>query len=1195
MTVNSATDEIVHDFVASKDASGLTADGSQSQRWSLNAAGNADVRGGGSSEAGDTNVVMSWSSAGAVDWAIIGVPMKPSGGGGNTAPTVASAIADTTVYQDDAPIDNYRDLKAVFTDTEDGSALTYTILSNTNSGLVTPTIVAADSTLDLSFTASTSGTATITVRATDSGGLTVDDVFTVTVDSGNTTPTVASAIADTTVAVDNAPIDNYRDLKAVFTDVEDGSALTYTIQSNTNSGLVTPTIVAADSTLDLSFTASTSGTATITIRATDSGASFVDDVFTVTVADQTAPDAVANLATGTVTSSSVQLSWTAPGDDASTGTATTYDVRYSTSPIITGGDWDAASLASGEPSPQIASSSESFTVTGLLASTLYYFAIKTSDEASNESAVSNVPTGTTTSGGSPTFQQGDGKANGASDTDDARLMGALATTNYGSLDRLDVDTGPPDEHSVIKFPNLFGGGVDQIPLGSSITSATLTLEVNNPGDDMLVYQLVESWDEATVTWNEASTGVSWTDAGADGTGSRKATAVGTMSASPAGSYGVDVTASVQNWSFGELNEGWLLKDTGGDGVDIRSSEYATPGVRPMLTVTWSGNTTPIVAAAIADTTVNQDNAPIDNYRDLKAVFTDGEEGSALTYSIESNTNVGLVTPTIVAADSTLDLSFTASTTGNATITIRATDSGGLTVDDVFTVAVNASAVLLGQYWFNEAPSGQAVATVLDDQASPVNLTVISDTLEWRLDAGHRGLGVPVAGRTNNLQHAGIVSAPVEGTKYKTNLNGATAATFVVVAEWEGGWSDRMAGFQRPGGGRILLALTDAGGGLEFRTDSDLSNPRMLWPSQGWDDGVRRVFHFVYDTDHPTDSLRMRLYVDGVDQGIPPSILDGIPPIGDGLNWGFTDIELIALNEPDFTNGFPGTVFYMGVYDGVMTDAEITSDVTALLADDDNNITYAVDVTLNGVDSLPKLPSNGTSYPYKYTVTNNSTVLEDFDLFGYPGDTLATFLTVDSIIGPNVTGGATADSARITGVPASGVDSAFVWFSVANTAAGALDSLYLNSRSISDTTVSDPGWAFVEVVKPNMTTVKGVSPSGTVLPGTELTYTVTITNDGSDDATGVVVVDSLPVELDFKVSSVVNNLPSGVTATVEYSNDGTSTWTYTPVSAGCGAPANFDSCVTHIRWTLNNDLSYVGPDNSRKRPVRNSNPVAHLYP
>ena len=304
----------------------------------------------------------------------------------NTWPTVAAAIADTTVVENNAPIDNYRDLKAVFTDVEDGSALTYSIESNTNSGLVTPTIVAADSTLDLSFTASTSGTATITVRATDSGSLFVDDVFTVTV---NDSPTVASAIADTTVAENSAAIDNYRDLKAVFTDAQDGSGLTYTIQSNTNTGLVTASIIPADSTLDLSFTASTTGTATITIRATDSGALFVDDVFTVTVTDQTAPDAVANLATGTVTAFSVQLSWTAPGDDAAAGTATTYDVRYSDSTITTG-NWGLATPASGEPSPQVAGSSESFTVTGLLASTTYYFAIKTSDEVPNESAISNV-------------------------------------------------------------------------------------------------------------------------------------------------------------------------------------------------------------------------------------------------------------------------------------------------------------------------------------------------------------------------------------------------------------------------------------------------------------------------------------------------------------------------------------------------------------------------------------------------------------------------------------------------------------------------------------------------------------------------------------------------------------------------------------------------------------------------------------
>ena len=118
--------------------------------------------------------------------------------------------------------------------------------------------------------------------------------------------------------------------------------------------------------------------------------------------DSTPPDAVADLATGTVTSSSIDLSWTAPGDDGATGTGTTYDVRYSTS-TITAGNWASATQATGEPSPQVAGTGESFTVTGLSASTLYYFAIKTSDEVPNESTISNVPNGTTSALGSATL------------------------------------------------------------------------------------------------------------------------------------------------------------------------------------------------------------------------------------------------------------------------------------------------------------------------------------------------------------------------------------------------------------------------------------------------------------------------------------------------------------------------------------------------------------------------------------------------------------------------------------------------------------------------------------------------------------------------------------------------------------------------------------------------------------------------
>jgi hypothetical protein len=87
----------------------------------------------------------------------------------------------------------------------------------------------------------------------------------------------------------------------------------------------------------------------------------------------------------------IQLSWTAPGDDGSSGTATSYDVRYSTTGAITEANWSFATEASGEPSPpQVADSTEDFTVTGLSQSSQYWFAMKSSDDAANTSDLSNT-------------------------------------------------------------------------------------------------------------------------------------------------------------------------------------------------------------------------------------------------------------------------------------------------------------------------------------------------------------------------------------------------------------------------------------------------------------------------------------------------------------------------------------------------------------------------------------------------------------------------------------------------------------------------------------------------------------------------------------------------------------------------------------------------------------------------------------
>lgn len=130
-----------------------------------------------------------------------------------------------------------------------------------------------------------------------------------------------------------------------------------------------------------------------------SAISNVPSLATTATPDTTAPSAVSDIAASGATASSILLSWTAPGDDASTGTATSYDIRYSTS-NITDGNYSGATQVSGEPAPQAAGTSQSMTVSGLSPSTTYYFAIKTSDEVPNTSAISNVPSLATTAASS---------------------------------------------------------------------------------------------------------------------------------------------------------------------------------------------------------------------------------------------------------------------------------------------------------------------------------------------------------------------------------------------------------------------------------------------------------------------------------------------------------------------------------------------------------------------------------------------------------------------------------------------------------------------------------------------------------------------------------------------------------------------------------------------------------------------------
>ena len=125
-----------------------------------------------------------------------------------------------------------------------------------------------------------------------------------------------------------------------------------------------------------------------------SGLSNVASGKTLPKPDTVPPNIVTKITISDISSTTMTLTWTAPGDDINVGTASSYDIRYSTS-VITGLNWESATQVTGEPTPQVAGTIQSMKIVELNPSTTYYFAMKTSDEVPNVSSLSNLASGTT--------------------------------------------------------------------------------------------------------------------------------------------------------------------------------------------------------------------------------------------------------------------------------------------------------------------------------------------------------------------------------------------------------------------------------------------------------------------------------------------------------------------------------------------------------------------------------------------------------------------------------------------------------------------------------------------------------------------------------------------------------------------------------------------------------------------------------
>jgi hypothetical protein len=142
------------------------------------------------------------------------------------------------------------------------------------------------------------------------------------------------------------------------------------------------------------FATPAGGTATATnvsITPTDTNAV----VKTQASPDTTPPVTITNLAASSPTTASLLLTWTAPGDNGMSGTATGYVVKYSTTGSITPSNWASATIYPQSWTPLVAGNSESHVVSGLSVATKYWFAVEAYDEVPNYGGLSNSPSAST--------------------------------------------------------------------------------------------------------------------------------------------------------------------------------------------------------------------------------------------------------------------------------------------------------------------------------------------------------------------------------------------------------------------------------------------------------------------------------------------------------------------------------------------------------------------------------------------------------------------------------------------------------------------------------------------------------------------------------------------------------------------------------------------------------------------------------
>jgi PKD domain len=251
--------------------------------------------------------------------------------------------------------------------------------------------------------------------------------------------------------------------------------------------------------------------------------------------------------------------------------------------------------------------------------------------------------------------------------------------------------------ALLRFEDIFGGGVGQIPVGSTIQSASLSLVYIFGNGTVSFGQL-----DPSQTWTETST--QFTFSGGNGIQyGTEATLLGGVTFFPTTN---NVTSSLSAWSSNPaLNNGWVFTATSNTGW--ASSDFVQNiASRPVLTVTFSLPNAPPTANAGPDQSIHASDTVLLDGSDS---FDDNTLPEDLDYQWSFDSKPTGSTATFDNATSQTP-SFVADKSGTYTISLVVYDDEGLpsVVDTVDISSSNLAPTAVATVDYSLAIIGQPV-------------------------------------------------------------------------------------------------------------------------------------------------------------------------------------------------------------------------------------------------------------------------------------------------------------------------------------------------------------------------------------------------------------------------------------------------------------------------------------------------------